>query len=81
MLEIRNIHKTFNPGTINEKIAMNKKLYNENNNLFRFLESKNAEYVGLRDQIAEQEEIIARLSEGKNNAESSRKIKNSMRKM
>lgn len=54
---------------LNEKIAMNKKLYNENNNLFRSLESKNAEYVGLRDQIAEQEEIIARLSEGKNNAE------------
>ena len=23
MLELKNIHKTFNPGTINEKIALN----------------------------------------------------------
>ena len=23
MLEIQNIHKTFNPGTINEKVALN----------------------------------------------------------
>ena len=39
---------------------MNKKLYNENNNLFRTLETKNTEYVSLRDQIAEQEEILAK---------------------
>ena len=54
---------------LNEKIAMNKKLYNENNNLFRTIETKNTEYVSLRDQIAEQEEILAKLSEDKNNAE------------
>ena len=54
---------------LNEKIAMNKKLYNDNNNLFRNLESRTMDNQGIQDQMREQEDVIAKLSEEKGNAE------------
>jgi chromosome segregation ATPase len=54
---------------LNEKIALNKKLYNDNNNLFRALESKTAENQDLNAQVCDQENILARLCEDKNNKE------------
>ena len=54
---------------LNEKIAMNKKLYNDNNNLYRNLESKTAENQGLKDQVCEQENILSKLNEDKSNIE------------
>ena len=54
---------------LNEKIALNKKLYNDNNNLFRALESKTAENQDLKTQVCEQENILARLCDEKNNKE------------
>ena len=47
---------------LNERIALNKKLYSENNNLFHELESKTAENQDLQDHICEQEELLRRLS-------------------
>lgn len=42
--------------TLNEKIALNKKLYNENNKLFQELEAKTTQGEDLQDQIQEQVE-------------------------
>ena len=47
---------------LNERIALNKKLYSENNNLFHELESKTCENQELQDHICEQEELIRRLT-------------------
>ena len=47
---------------LNERIALNKKLYSENNNLFHELESKTAENQDLQDHICEQEDCLRRLS-------------------
>ena len=50
---------------LNEKIALNKKLYNENNKLFQELEAQTSQGDALQDQIVEQEEMIKRLSSDK----------------
>jgi chromosome segregation ATPase len=55
--------------SLNEKLALNKKLFNDNNNLFRTVESRNSEIDALREQIADLEEINRRLAEEKNNFE------------
>ena len=47
---------------LNEKIALNKKLYNENNKLFQELEIKTCESEHLHAQIHEQEELIRKLT-------------------
>ena len=50
---------------LNEKIALNKKLYNENNKLFQELEAKTTQGEDLQDQIQEQVELIKRLTSDK----------------
>ena len=62
--ELRNERENLQ-NNLNEKLALNKKLYNDNNNLFRTLESRNAEIEALRDQVAEGEEAYAKLSDEK----------------
>lgn len=52
--------------SLNEKLALNKKLFNDNNNLFRTVESRNAEIDALREQLADLEELNRRLTEEKN---------------
>ena len=47
---------------LNEKIALNKKLYNENNKLFQELETKTCECEHLHAQMHEQEELIRKLN-------------------
>ena len=47
---------------LNEKIALNKKLYNENNKLFQELETKTCECEHLHAQIHNQEELIRKLT-------------------
>ena len=59
---------------LNEKIAVNKKLYSENNNLFHELETKTAENQNLHNQVCEQEAILRRLNCEKDDLE--RKINN-----
>ena len=54
---------------LNEKIALNKKLYNENNALFRELESRKKENKCLQDEICKQEEILHKLSYEKDSIE------------
>ena len=51
--------------TLNDKLSLNKKLYNDNNKLFLTLESKNAENEALREQISDLEDSTAKLSEEK----------------
>jgi chromosome segregation ATPase len=51
---------------LNDKIAMNKKLYNDNDNLYRTFETKKNENLRFRNQLAEQEELLAKLSNDKN---------------
>jgi chromosome segregation ATPase len=50
---------------VNDKNAVNMKLYNENNNLLRTLESRNAEITGLKEQLSYAESEIAKLSHEK----------------
>ena len=47
---------------LNERIALNKKLYSENNNLFHELENITADNQDLQDHICEQEELMKRLN-------------------
>ena len=47
---------------LNERIAMNKKLYSENNSLFHELELKAGENQDLQERICEQENIIRKLT-------------------
>ena len=47
---------------LNERIAMNKKLYSENNSLFHELEIKASENQDLQDHICEQENVIRKLT-------------------
>lgn len=54
---------------LNEKIALNKKLYNENNALFRELESRKKENKCLQEEISKQEEILRKLSYEKDSIE------------
>lgn len=50
---------------LNDKNAMNKKLYYDNNNLFRNLETTDIEIEALKEKIAEQEEMILKLGQEK----------------
>lgn len=54
---------------LNEKIAMNKKLYNENNNLFRELEGKTAENQDLQDHMIGQKNMMQKYDDEKNMCE------------
>ena len=54
---------------LNEKIALNKKLYNENNALFRELESRKKENKCLQEEICKQEEILRKLTYEKDSIE------------
>ncbi len=57
--------------SLNEKLALNKKLFNDNNNLFRTVESRNAEIEALREQVADLEEHTRRLTDDKLSLEKS----------
>ena len=46
---------------LNEKLATNKTLFNDNNNLFASLEIKTQENEQLREALAERDEIIEKL--------------------
>ena len=50
---------------LNEKLATNKTLYNDNNNLFASLEQKNCENEKLRNALQERDDIIDKLSDEK----------------
>ena len=54
---------------LNERIAMNKKLYSENNSLFHELELKAGESQDLQDHICEQENVINKLNSCKDDLE------------
>lgn len=54
---------------LNEKISLNKKLYNDNNLLYKTLENKNTEIDSLLFQISELEERKERLIQDNNNLE------------
>ena len=54
---------------LNEKLAINKTLFNDNNSLFASLEAKNAEVENLKEALNERDEIIAHLQEEKHNFE------------
>ena len=58
---------------LNERIALNKKLYSENNNLFHELESKTSENQDLQDHICDQERLLKRLSCEKEDIERKRR--------
>ena len=62
--ELRNENENLQV-TLNDKLALNKKLYNDNNKFFLTFESKNAENEALREQIAELEEFNAKLNDDK----------------
>jgi chromosome segregation ATPase len=51
--------------SVNEKNSVNMKLFNENNNLTRTLESRNSEITGLREQLSYAENEIAKLNSDK----------------
>jgi chromosome segregation protein len=55
--------------SLNDKSAVNMKLFNENNNLTRTLESRNAEISGLREQLSYAEGEISKLSSDKHSLE------------
>ena len=59
---------------LNERIALNKKLYSENNNLFHELEAMTTKNEELQDHICEQEDTLRRLTCQKDDLE--RKIFN-----
>ena len=46
---------------MNEKLATNKTLFNDNNNLFSSLEAKNQEVENLKEALEERDEIIEKL--------------------
>ena len=61
IIELKNTNENlFND--LNERIAMNKKLYSENNSLFHELEIKAGENKDLQEHICEQEDIIRKLT-------------------
>ena len=61
IIELKNRNENlFND--LNERIAMNKKLYSENNSLFHELELKAGENQDLQEHICEQENIIRKLT-------------------
>ena len=66
--EIRNERDNLQ-NNLNEKLSLNKKLFTDNNNLFRTLESRNAEIESLRDQMNELEELNAKITQEKNASE------------
>lgn len=68
MAELRNDKENLQ-NNLNEKLALNKKLFNDNNNLFRTLESRNAEIEGLREGLMDCEEANSKLNEEKNSLE------------
>ena len=46
---------------LEEKLITNKTLYNDNNNLFSTLESKNQEVENLKEALAERDDMISQL--------------------
>jgi len=54
---------------LNEKISLNKKLYNDNNALYKSLENKNVEIDDLLIRISELEEKLDRMTQENNNLE------------
>jgi len=66
--ELRNDNDNLQ-SNLNEKLALNKRLYNDNNNLFRTLESRNAEIEALREQLADCDDSNSILKEEKSNLE------------
>ena len=52
---------------IDEKNLLNKKLYNDNNNLFHVLEGKTCDNQCLKSQICQQEDILKKLNQDKCN--------------
>jgi len=54
---------------LNEKLSLNKKLYNDNNTLYKTLENKNSEIDDLINRVAELEEKQDRLAQDNNNME------------
>ena len=55
--------------TLNEKLATNKTLFNDNNNLFASLEARNSEVEQLKYALNERDEIIEKLTEEKHENE------------
>lgn len=53
----------------NDKLALNKKLFNDNNNLFRNCEVKTNEITNLREQVADLIELNSKLELEKNSLE------------
>ncbi len=62
--EVENLQQT-----LNEKLSLNKKLYNDNNTLYKTLENKNIEIDDLLNRIAELEEKADRLVQDNSNME------------
>ena len=56
---------------LNDQIAVNQKLYNENNAFFKELESKKIENQNLKDKIFRQEDLLRQLSLEKDDLEKS----------
>lgn len=57
--------KEASQNNLNEKLTLNKKLFNDNNNLFRTLENRNAEIEALSSQLVDCEEANVKLNEDK----------------
>ena len=53
--------------TLNEKLETNKTLFNDNNNLFSNLESKNKELENMEQMFSENKELVNKLEQEKNN--------------
>lgn len=54
---------------INEKMSMNKKLYTDNNSLYRTVENRNLEIQSLRDDLENLNDRLEKLLEDKANLE------------
>ena len=54
---------------LNEKNTLNKKLYGDNNNLYQTLEGKTCENQNLEEKICNQEDILQKLNQEKNDLE------------
>ena len=54
---------------LNEKISLNKKLYNDNNTLYKTLENKNTEIDSLINKINEQDDKLNKINQDNSNLE------------
>lgn len=54
---------------LNEKISLNKKLYNDNNTLYKTLENKNSEIESLINKINEQDDKLNKINQDNSNLE------------